>query len=475
MALSAGSVLGGNVVLERELGHGAMGTVWLAENRSLGSKVAVKVLRGAAHDAPSTRLRFEQEARAAARIDSPHVVRIFDYGVTDEGDPYFVMELLRGTDLRHRIQQTGPLSLAETATIVRQTCRALESAHRLDIVHRDIKPANVFILESGGEPFVKLLDFGIAKHLGAGDMGLTAADALMGTPYYMSPEQFLAARDVDLRTDLWSTAVVTYACLTGALPFVAEMASALALAVHRGEFVPASHLRPDLPPAIDAWFARGLAPDREERFQSAREMADGFEAIARAAPSAPPRPELVVTQDAAETTGSPAAQSQASAPAPMPAPTLDAAPAGNAAPPRRSPLAWLAPMVLLLAVGGTYAITRAVHAAEDRAAPPTLDAPPSAQSSDSHPPPAQEHGAEAGSTATPQATTSAAPPQATTRTAPPRAPASKWRKRKMRCAAYHSSKSCAGCCLKGDVLEPYPSCECLFDGEKWDREHGVAR
>ncbi|MCC6521334.1 MAG: serine/threonine protein kinase [Polyangiaceae bacterium] len=281
MPLAAGSTLKDTFVLERELGEGGMGVVWLARHRVLDSRVAVKVLHARCADDESARARFEQEARAIARVDSPHVVRIFDYGLTDEGEPFFVMELLAGRDLRAELDARGALGCADAVRIVRQACAALGRAHEAGITHRDIKPANIFLVAGSDELFVKLLDFGVAK-LADHDLGMTQTHATVGTPYYMSPEQFVDPRTIDHRSDLWSLAVVAYACLVGRLPFLGESVGALSVAVHRGDFTPPCAANEALPGALDAWFARALAPERADRFQSARELAETFATAALA-------------------------------------------------------------------------------------------------------------------------------------------------------------------------------------------------
>ena len=276
MPIGPGTLLKDNIELVRVLGEGGMGVVWVGRNRSLDSEVAVKVLHTHADSEP-LRERFAQEARSVARIDSPHVVKIFDFGTTEDGEPFFVMEMLRGKELHAHLEEHGAMSPADTATLLRQLCRALGRAHELGVVHRDIKPANIFLAESHGDIFAKVLDFGVAKQLGQGDLGLTTTGAMMGTPYYMSPEQFISPRAVDHRTDLWSAAVVVYACLLGQLPFVGETIGALSLAVHKGDFDPPSRVDQTLPPAIDPWFARALDPDPGRRFQSALELAESFQ------------------------------------------------------------------------------------------------------------------------------------------------------------------------------------------------------
>lgn len=282
MGVGSGSVLGTNIVLERQIGAGAMGTVWVAQNRALGSPVAVKVLQAALAVDGQALARFQQEARAVASIDSPHVVKVFDFGVTPDGEPYIVMELLRGRDLREVLETDGPMSPQRTALVVGQLCRALARAHELNVIHRDIKPANVFLLEGDGEPFVKVLDFGVARFASDGNMAMTSTGAVMGTPYYMSPEQFFEPRSIDTRADLWSVSVVAYGCLLGRLPFLGESIGALSLAVHGATFVPPCQIDQRLPRALDAFFHRAFQVSRDARYGSAQELAAAFTAAASA-------------------------------------------------------------------------------------------------------------------------------------------------------------------------------------------------
>ena len=275
MPLGAGSRLG-NVVLREPLGKGAMGTVWVADNTALGSEVAVKVLHAARAMDDDARTRFEREARGLAQFDSPHVVRVFDYGVTDEGEPYIVMERLVGRDLKSYIQQMGPLPRDLTLTVMRQLCRALRYAHERGVLHRDIKPANVFLVEADGEPFVKVLDFGIAKYRES-DMDLTETGQLMGTPYYMSPEQFMSPRNIDHRSDLWSAAVVAYACMVGKLPFLGEAIGAISVATHTGDYEPPTQVEPGLPASIDDFIAKAFTVDPDGRYPDATTLYEKLE------------------------------------------------------------------------------------------------------------------------------------------------------------------------------------------------------
>ena len=274
MVLGAGSQIGQNVRLKRLLGQGGMGSVWVGEHLTLHTDVAVKFMAVEIAQDGAAVARFSREATAAAQIKSSHVVQTFDHGVTPDGIPYIVMELLEGEDLGKRIERVGALPPALTAQIISQVCRALTRAHALGIVHRDIKPDNIFLTDSDGELTAKVLDFGIAKRTTDTGFAMTSTGAMIGTPYYMSPEQITSARDVDFRSDLWSLGVVAYHALTGMVPFNAETLGALCIAIDRAAFAPPSRNLRAIPPALDAWCARALARDPAQRFGSAREMAD---------------------------------------------------------------------------------------------------------------------------------------------------------------------------------------------------------
>jgi serine/threonine-protein kinase len=374
-----GLLIGDKLRLEHELGRGGMGVVWIAQHLSLHCQVAVKLLPEAAVDAES-QTRFAREARAAAQVDHPHVVRIFDYGVGPDGQPYIIMELLRGESLERRLGRAGPLPIDETRAIVQQAAMGLERAHALGVVHRDLKPGNLFLVEAGGPTFVKLLDFGIARYRVDG-LALTHTTNLLGTPGYMSPEQILQPRSVDHRADLWALAVVAYECLTGALPFQGETVGAISVAVCNGRHSPATRRRPGLDREVDRFFERAFQLVPEARFGSAAELATAFDAAARgaaahgAAPTAhvPSPPDVLAPSAPATATGAvygpPMPQQYAGMPAPTPAVW-----AGTHAPatPRRSP--WPFVVVALAVVAGLTAvfIVRALVKHEGRA---TRDAP----------------------------------------------------------------------------------------------------
>ncbi|HSN97290.1 MAG TPA: serine/threonine-protein kinase, partial [Candidatus Nanopelagicales bacterium] len=267
------------IKLVRPLGQGAMGNVWVADHQGLGTQVAVKFIDAALSKDPEFSTRFRMEARAAAQLKSPHVAQVMGHGFSDEGEPFLVMELLEGETLHGRIQRLGPRPLTEVAKVIAQTAKALAQAHRFNVVHRDIKPENLVLLDIGGEPFVKVIDFGVTKHTGAEALRTTASGSLLGTPVYMSPEQ-IEDKPLDHRADLWSLAVVAYEALTARLPFRADSLGGLIMAVETGAFPRPSTLRRGLPDAVDAWMARALNRDPEARFTSARDLAETFEQAA---------------------------------------------------------------------------------------------------------------------------------------------------------------------------------------------------
>ena len=264
-----------------------MGSVWRARNLQLDAPVAVKLMDPAIAADESALMRFHREAHAGAAVRSPHVLQVFDHSVDERtGHPYIVMELLDGEPLSQRLSRLGRLSLEQTAAILSDVCRGLGVAHQQSIIHRDLKPDNVFLEHNQDEEIAKILDFGIAKapQFAAGPGGHTQTGTVMGTPYYMSPEQIRGAKHVDTRSDLWSVAVIAYECVTGQRPFQADTVGGLALAICVDPITPPTRcLR--VPPEVDAFFARALHRDPELRFQTARELAREFAALVR--PAAP--------------------------------------------------------------------------------------------------------------------------------------------------------------------------------------------
>ncbi|GAC1545102.1 MAG: hypothetical protein NVS3B10_09270 [Polyangiales bacterium] len=254
-----------------------MGRVWVAEHLTLDTNVVVKFMANDIAATADGAARFAREASVAAAVKSPHVVQVFDHGVTAEGDAYIVMELLEGRDLAAHLTANGPMAPRDVAALVAQVAKALTKAHQVGVVHRDIKPDNIFLCDAeGGELFVKLLDFGIAKrdHHKV-TSAATTTGAVVGTPYYMSPEQIVGDKDTDARTDIWSLGVVAYEAMTGKRPFEGSTVGAITLAIHTATRRITEHL-PNAPAALDEWFLKACARDVKERYQTPREASQAL-------------------------------------------------------------------------------------------------------------------------------------------------------------------------------------------------------
>jgi serine/threonine-protein kinase len=276
--LAEGSIVASRFRLNRLLGRGGMGSVWHATHLGLDIPCAVKFIEGEFASLPEAQARFEREAKAAAQLRSPHVVQILDHGIS-EGVPYIAMELLDGEDLGKRLTRVGRLAPAETGAVVLQVCRALTKAHSLGIVHRDLKPDNIFLVRDDDREIAKVLDFGIAKSSTSGiDGSNTKTGAMLGTPYYMSPEQAQGTKSVDYRSDLWSLAVIVFQCITGRLPFESEALGDLLVRIIVAEMPVPSHFGA-VPAAFDAWWTRAASRDPNQRFQSAKEFGDSLASV----------------------------------------------------------------------------------------------------------------------------------------------------------------------------------------------------
>jgi serine/threonine-protein kinase len=276
-ALEPNRVLAGRYRLEVRLGQGGMGSIWRAEHLVLQAPVAVKLIDRDAVPDEDTLSRFLVEAKAAAALRSPHVVQIIDYGV--EGPlPFMVMELLEGETLAQRLKRLRRLSRQETARVLTHVGRAVGRAHEAGIVHRDLKPENVFLVKNEDEEIAKVLDFGVAKveraSLGP-DGTRTRTGSILGTPYYMSPEQAQGNKAVDSRSDLWSLGVIAFECLTGRRPFYSDGLGDLVLTICVRDLPVPSDTAP-VPLGFDAWFAKACARDPEQRFQTARELTEAL-------------------------------------------------------------------------------------------------------------------------------------------------------------------------------------------------------
>ena len=273
-----GRIVAGKYVIRRVLGQGGMGTVFEAEHAAIGRLVALKVLHPSRARRRDSIRRFYREARAAAAIGHPNICEVYDLGSLDDGSPYLVMEKLAGETLADRIAVEGGLPFDAVLDLLVQVLSALTAAHAKRIVHRDVKPENVFLgSRIGLPPIVKLLDFGISKVMATGngppeELDLTRTGMVMGTPYYMSPEQARGDRDLDPRVDIYACGVILYEALTGRRPFVAANYNALLLQILSGMPRPARDLRPALPSGFDPVIERAMARDREDRYASARDF-----------------------------------------------------------------------------------------------------------------------------------------------------------------------------------------------------------
>jgi eukaryotic-like serine/threonine-protein kinase len=287
--LSEGTVIAGKYRLDGLLGRGGMGAVWRAHDLDLNAQVAVKLLDASIAATGEGLARFHREAEAAAALRSPHVVQILARGVdAATGQPYIAMELMEGRSLASCIEQERVLSPAATARILSHVARALGRAHDAGIVHRDLKPDNIFLVKNDDEEIAKVLDFGIAKseRHGLSTGSHTRTGAVMGTPYYMSPEQISGAKTVDFRTDLWAFGVIACECLTGRRPFEADTYGGLTLKICAEPIPRASSLGP-VPAGFDEWFARAVARNQNLRFASAREASDELRRICGGVTAAP--------------------------------------------------------------------------------------------------------------------------------------------------------------------------------------------
>jgi serine/threonine-protein kinase len=284
-----GKVLAGRYRLTTKLGQGGMGSVWRAEHLALGSQLAIKLIDPAIAQTAEAAARFKREAQSAADLRSAHVVQIIDYGV-DEGIPFIAMELLDGESLGARLEQVHHLPPAKVASVLSQVARALARAHQAGVVHRDLKPDNIFLVREADDDIVKVLDFGIAKKLGSlsTTSGIkTGTGAMLGTPYYMSPEQALGRTSVDHRSDIWSLGIIAFECLTGVRPFENETLGGLLMAICN-EPLPVPSTVATVPHGFDAWFARACARDVDARFTSAVEATAALRSVCEDTAERPP-------------------------------------------------------------------------------------------------------------------------------------------------------------------------------------------
>ncbi|WP_437940497.1 serine/threonine-protein kinase [Sorangium sp. So ce341] len=304
LTFESGQIIRGKYRLERVLGTGGMGVVVAARHLRLEEPVAIKLLHSWLAERPDAIERFLREARAASRLTSDHVVRVFDVDLLESGAPFIVMEYLEGMDLRALLSERGPLPIGEAVSYVLDTCEAISEAHALGIVHRDLKPQNLFVARRrDGSVRLKVLDFGISKIVptpgATGDGFITSTEVMLGSPLYMAPEQLGSPRAVDARVDIWALGVVLYQLLTARMPFAGGSFFETASAILHGEPVPPRALRDDIPEDLEATILRCLQKEPERRPGTVAALAGAIapHAVrwsagsgAGASPGVPPRP-----------------------------------------------------------------------------------------------------------------------------------------------------------------------------------------
>ncbi len=277
-----GRIIDGRYKVIEVLGRGGMGLVYKVEHQRMGKIAAMKVLHGELADDPEVMGRFRREAEAVSRLTHPNTVQVFDFGVA-QGALYLIMEYVRGLDLGTLVKRDGALPFDRAAPLLGQICSALDEAHGLGVVHRDLKPENILVTRThAGRDFVKVLDFGLAKLTERPDAAeVTDRGSIVGTPYYMSPEQIRGEEEVDARSDIYSLGGLMYKVLTGEPAFTAKTPVGVLTKHLTADLVPPSERRPDLEiaPRVDAIVARAMAKDREQRYGSAREMLEDLEAV----------------------------------------------------------------------------------------------------------------------------------------------------------------------------------------------------
>lgn len=286
--LEPGVLLLGKYRVDRILGRGGMGCVAAVRNEDLGELFAIKVLLPEIAGRVGAVERFVREARAAARLKTPHVVRVYDVGKLDDGAPYMLMEYLEGKDLGTLLEDRGVLSPRQVVDFVLEALDAICEAHTLGIIHRDLKPSNLFVTPGRDRrPLLKVLDFGISKELNPRDQATTQSGGLMGSPYYMSPEHMRSAKRVDVRTDLWSLGVIMFELLSGTLPFDGDTPTEVCSAVLE-QPLPSLALRaPTTPPALISIVERCLQRSADARYASGKELADALKQVSDELTEAP--------------------------------------------------------------------------------------------------------------------------------------------------------------------------------------------
>lgn len=288
MTLIEGELVDGKYRVRRKIGEGGMGAVFEAENLRISRRVAIKTLNASAAARPEMIERFEREAQAAGRIGNDHILEVLDLGSLPDGDRYIVMEFLEGDNLGDRIKSRGAIDARVLAGLIAQVCDGLQAAHDAGIIHRDLKPDNIFLVheKAGIADYVKIIDFGISKFQQlSSDMSMTRTGTLMGTPYYMSPEQARGARGADHRTDIYALGVIMFEALVGEVPFAGETFNELMFNIVLAEPPSLQAKLPNLDPTFGQIVAQAMNREAALRFPSAKALGEALTAWLARGPS----------------------------------------------------------------------------------------------------------------------------------------------------------------------------------------------
>jgi serine/threonine-protein kinase len=362
MRASGDRVIAGRFQLVRHLGEGGMGVVWEAIDVATGEPRAIKLVHPDSTDG-TAHLRFVREADVLRGVAHRNVVRIFEIACDDDGAPAIVMELLRGESLAARIEREQTLSLGQTCAILSRVAAAVATAHAAGIIHRDLKPDNVFVVaDGGGGVDVRVLDFGVARRIESEPDKLTKTGTLIGTPFYMSPEQASGEKDLDGKSDVWSLAVITFECLTGTMPIRGENYGQLLMQIVLLKTAKLGSVRPDLPKAITDAVDSAFAA-RETRIDIS-ELSTVFADLADAAVAPPPAALPAPVSTRTTLIAAPSTPNAVVTPAPVAPP----------APPRASShvTAIAAALILVLMLGGAAVLYRARITSADPTPPSVL-------------------------------------------------------------------------------------------------------
>jgi serine/threonine protein kinase len=294
-----GHTLAGKYLIEKLIKTGGMGSVYLGKHVLMDKRVAIKVLRPSLAVDNDVVARFSREAKAASRISHPHAVTVTDFGEDENGVVFLVMEYLDGRTLKDIIRSDGPMAVSRVTEIVRQVAGALDAAHEQGVVHRDLKSDNIMLVRHDGGDWAKVLDFGIAKIQqpeGVRDIDITAANLVIGTPQYMSPEQCSQSSPIDARSDIYSLGVIVYEMLAGRVPFTGESPTVIMMKQVQDDPPSIRDVRPDLPAGIEKAITRALAKQPGDRFQTAGQLAQALSNASSQAPAADAVPATVANE-----------------------------------------------------------------------------------------------------------------------------------------------------------------------------------